>query len=175
MPATFSPPHLLFFSTLLCLLSSSSSLPPLLSSSHLSLHSPPISHSQTQSWPPSSNDNVIPVSVIPVQRQGLVMSLAIGIQGQKAYGLCKTVKDPLPPPPPMCWRTRGVGHGPWDTLAWPFLKLQYAGGREFDPRPGQYNRMSFFHLTRWLVRFPHLNMPSKFWIYLESIVHVGKR
>ena len=39
----FSPPHLLFFSTLLCLLSSSSSLPPLLSSSHLSLHSPPIS------------------------------------------------------------------------------------------------------------------------------------
>ena len=43
LPATFSPPHLLFFSTLLCLLSSSSSLPPLLSSSHLSLHSPPIS------------------------------------------------------------------------------------------------------------------------------------
>ena len=43
LPATFSPPHLLFFSTLLCLLSSSSSLPSLLSSSHLSLHSPPIS------------------------------------------------------------------------------------------------------------------------------------
>ena len=43
LPATFSPPHLLFFSTLLCLLSSSSSLPPLLPSSHLSLHSPPIS------------------------------------------------------------------------------------------------------------------------------------
>ena len=39
----YSPPHLLFFSTLLCLLSSSSSLPALLSSSHLSLHSPPIS------------------------------------------------------------------------------------------------------------------------------------
>ena len=37
LPATFSPPHLLFFSTLLCLLPSSSSLPPLLSSSHLSL------------------------------------------------------------------------------------------------------------------------------------------
>ena len=37
LPATFSPPHLLFFSTLLCFLSSSSSLPPLLSSSHLSL------------------------------------------------------------------------------------------------------------------------------------------
>ena len=43
MPATFSSPHLLFFSTLLCILSSSSSVPPLLSSSHLSLHSPPIS------------------------------------------------------------------------------------------------------------------------------------
>ena len=71
LPATFSLPHLLFFSTLLCLLSSSSSsLPPLLSSSHLSLHSPPISvlaslvscllHISlytvppSQSWPPSS-------------------------------------------------------------------------------------------------------------------------
>ena len=43
LPATFSLPHLLFFSTLLCLLSSSSSLPPLLSSSHLYLYSPPIS------------------------------------------------------------------------------------------------------------------------------------
>ena len=39
----FSPPHLLVFSTIVCLLSSSSSLPPLLSSSHLSLHSPSIS------------------------------------------------------------------------------------------------------------------------------------
>ena len=43
MPATFSLPHLLVFSTLLCLVSSSSSLPPLLPSSHISLHSPPIS------------------------------------------------------------------------------------------------------------------------------------
>ena len=43
MPATFSLPHLLVFSTLLCIVSSSSSLPPLLPSSHLSLHSPPIS------------------------------------------------------------------------------------------------------------------------------------
>ena len=43
LPATSSPPYLLFFSTLLCLLSSPSSLPPLLSSSHPSLHSPPIS------------------------------------------------------------------------------------------------------------------------------------
>ena len=34
---------------------------------------------------------VIPViPVIPVQRQCLVMSLVVGIQGQKAYGLCKT-------------------------------------------------------------------------------------
>ena len=31
---------------------------------------------------------------IPVQRQGLFMSLVVGIQGQKAYGLCKT--------PPLC-------------------------------------------------------------------------
>ena len=43
LPATFSPPHLPFFSTLLCLLSSSSSLPPLLPSSYLSQHCPPIS------------------------------------------------------------------------------------------------------------------------------------
>ena len=28
--------------------------------------------------------------VIPVQRQCHVMSLVVGIQGQKAYGLCKT-------------------------------------------------------------------------------------
>ena len=26
---------------------------------------------------------------------------------------------------------------------WPCLKLRCAGGREFDPRPGQYSRMSF--------------------------------
>ena len=45
--ATFSPPYLLVFFTLLCLLSSSSSLPPLLPSSHLSLHSPPISRWKT--------------------------------------------------------------------------------------------------------------------------------
>ena len=43
LPATFSTPHLLFFSTRLCLLSSYSRLPPPLSSSRLSLHSPPIS------------------------------------------------------------------------------------------------------------------------------------
>ena len=30
--------------------------------------------------------------VKPFQRQGLVMSLAVGIQGQKAYGLCKIVQ-----------------------------------------------------------------------------------
>ena len=35
--------------------------------------------------------DVIPViPVIPVQRQCHVMSLVVGIQGQKAYGLCKT-------------------------------------------------------------------------------------
>ena len=43
LPATVSPPHLIVFSTLICLFSSYSSLPPLLSSSHLSSHSPPIS------------------------------------------------------------------------------------------------------------------------------------
>ena len=32
--------------------------------------------------------HVIPV--IPVQRRGLVKSLAVGIRGQKAYGLYKT-------------------------------------------------------------------------------------
>ena len=45
--------------------------------------------------PHVSIDNVMQMfslakPVIPVQRQGLVMSLAVGIQGQKAYGLCKT-------------------------------------------------------------------------------------
>ena len=34
------------------------------------------------------------IPVIPVQRQGFVMSLAVGMQGQKAYGLGKT--------PPLC-------------------------------------------------------------------------
>ena len=29
----------------------------------------------------------------------------------------------------------------WDTLA--TMKLMEAGGREFDPRPGHYSRMSF--------------------------------
>ena len=43
LPAHYSPPHMIVFSNLLCLLSSYSSLPPRLSSSHLSLHSPPIS------------------------------------------------------------------------------------------------------------------------------------
>ena len=38
----------------------------------------------------------------------------------------------------------------WDTLT--MLTLRWAGGREFDPRPGQYSRMSF-HPTRWLVQF----------------------
>ena len=33
-----------------------------------------------------------------------------------------------------------------------------AGGREFDPRPGHYSRMSFGP-TRQLVRFSHLNVP----------------
>ena len=36
---------------------------------------------------------------------------------------------------------------------WPCLKLRCAEGCEFEPRPGQYSRMSFFHPTRWLERF----------------------
>ena len=43
LSATSPTPHLIAFSTLLCLLSSSFSLLPLLSSLHLSKHSPPIS------------------------------------------------------------------------------------------------------------------------------------
>ena len=64
----------------------------------------------------------------------------------------------------------------WDTLTmFRSLKLRCAGGREFNPRPGQYSRMSF-HPTGWLVRFSHLNMPflpnSEF---ILNIVLVGKR
>ena len=43
LPATSSPSHLIVFSTLICSLSSSASLPPLLTSSHMSSYSPPIS------------------------------------------------------------------------------------------------------------------------------------
>ena len=40
------------------------------------------------------------------------------------------------------------------------LKLRCAGGREFDPRPGQYSRMRFFlsdQVTGTV--FSHLKMP----------------
>ena len=50
------------------------------------------------------------------------------------------------------------------------------GGREFNPRPGQYSRMSFSCHQVTLVRFPHLNMPflqnSEF---ILNIVLVGKQ
>ena len=41
----------------------------------------------------------------------------------------------------------------------PYLKLRCAGGREFDPRPGQYSRMSFSsdQVTDTVCR--HLKMP----------------
>ena len=52
----------------------------------------------------------------------------------------------------------------WDTLTM-FeatvcgLKLRCAGGREFDPRPGQYSRMSFSSDQVTGTVFSHLNMP----------------
>ena len=49
---------------------------------------------------------------------------------------------------------KGVGHID------PCLKLRCAGLREFDPRPGQYSRMSFSSDQVTGTVFPHLNMPS---------------
>ena len=49
------------------------------------------------------------------------------------------------------------------------------GGREFNPRPGHYSRMSFSP-TRQLVRFSHLNVP--FFLnseFIWNIVLVGKQ
>ena len=43
---------------------------------------------------------------------------------------------------------KGVGH----------LKLRCAEGREFEPRPGQYSRMSFSSDKVTGAVFPHLNM-----------------
>ena len=37
--------------------------------------------------------------------------------------------------------------------------LRYAGGREFDPRPGQYSKMSFSSDQVTGTVFSHLNMP----------------
>ena len=59
----------------------------------------------------------------------------------------------IPPPWPS-----GYGRG----TPWPCLKLRCAGRRECNPRPGQYGKMSFSSwvlVTRWLIRFSHLNMP----------------
>ena len=51
-----------------------------------------------------------------------------------------------------------------------------AEGREFEPRPGQYSRMSFSSDQVTGTVFPHLNMPflpnSEF---IENIVLVVKR
>ena len=41
----------------------------------------------------------------------------------------------------------------------PCLKLRCAGGREFEPRPGQYSRMSFSSDQVTGTVFPHLKMP----------------
>ena len=60
-----------------------------------------------------------------------------------------------------------------DTLI--MLTLRRAEGREFDPWPGQYSRMSFSSEQVTGTVFPHLNMPflpnSEF---IENIVLVGK-
>ena len=45
--------------------------------------------------------------------------------------------------------------GPWDTLNLIMLTLRRAEGREFDPRPGQYNRMSFSSDQVTGTVFPH--------------------
>ena len=39
------------------------------------------------------------------------------------------------------------------------LTLRRAEGREFDPRPGQYSRLSFSSDQVTGTGFPHLNMP----------------
>ena len=52
----------------------------------------------------------------------------------------------------------------------PCLKLRCAGGREFDPRPGPYSRMSFSSDQVTGTVFSHLNMPflpNSELIYLE--------
>ena len=65
---------------------------------------------------------------------------------------------------------KGVGHLDH------FLKMQCAGVREFDPRPGQYCRMSLSSDQVTGTVFSHLNMPflpNNEFIY--NIVLVGKR
>ena len=56
------------------------------------------------------------------------------------------------------------------------LKLRCAEGREFDPRPGQYSRMSFSSDQVTGTVFSHLKMPflPKF-EFIYNIVLVGKR
>ena len=71
-------------------------------------------------------------------------------------------------------RRRGRVVRAWDTLI--MLTLRRSEGREFDPRPGQYSRMSFSSDQVTGTVFPHLNMPflpnSKF---IYNIVLVGKQ
>ena len=55
------------------------------------------------------------------------------------------------------YRRRGRVVRAWDTLI--MLTLRRAEGREFDPRPGQYSRMSFSSDQVTGTVFPHLNMP----------------
>ena len=55
----------------------------------------------------------------------------------------------IPPPWPI-----GLGRG----TPFPCLKLRCAGGREFDPRPGQYSRMSFSSHQVTGTVFSHLKL-----------------
>ena len=56
------------------------------------------------------------------------------------------------------------------------LTPRRAEGREFNPRPGQYNRMSFSSAQVTGTGFPHLNMPFlPNYKCIENIVLVGKQ
>ena len=55
------------------------------------------------------------------------------------------------------YRRRGRVVRAWDTLI--MLTPRRAEGREFDPRPVQYSRMSFSSDQVTGTVFPHLNMP----------------
>ena len=54
---------------------------------------------------------------------------------------------------------RGRVHGKGRGTPLSCLKLRCAEGREFDPRPGQYIRMSFSSDQVTGTDFPHLNIP----------------
>ena len=71
----------------------------------------------------------------------------------------------VPPPWPS-----GLGRG----TPWPCLKLRCAGGREFNPRPGKYSRISFSsdQVTCTVFSSEHA-FPSKFWIIFRTLSSWG--